>query len=115
MVAKVKAMFGYDDALDAFGVHGIGGTVGAILTGVFATKEVNDLRGGMPMGLVDGNSGQVVTQIIASAIAWVIAIVGTIIILKIVDLIFGLRTNDREETEGLDLSQHGEEGYHLEA
>jgi Amt family ammonium transporter len=108
-------MFGYDDALDAFGVHGIGGTVGAILTGVFATKEVNDLRGGKAMGLVDGNGGQVMTQIVASAIAWVIAIVGTIIILKIVDLIFGLRTNEREETEGLDLSQHGEEGYHLEA
>jgi len=114
MVAKVKSMFGYDDALDAFGVHGIGGTVGAILTGVFATKDINDLRGGMPMGLVDGNSGQVVTQIIASAIAWGIAIVGTLVILKIVDLMFGLRTTDAEETEGLDLSMHGEEGYHLE-
>ncbi|MEO5922698.1 MAG: ammonium transporter [Bryobacteraceae bacterium] len=114
MVAKVKAMFGYDDALDAFGVHGMGGTVGAILTGVFATKEVNDLRGGMPMGLVDGNGGQVVNQIIASAIAWGLGIVGTLIILKIVDSIFGLRTTDAEETEGLDLSMHGEEGYHLE-
>jgi len=115
MVAKVKAMFGYDDALDAFGVHGIGGTLGAILTGVFATKEVNDLRGGKPMGLVDGDAGQVLNQIIASAIAWAIAIVGTLIILKIVDVIAGLRTTDAEETEGLDLSQHGEEGYHMEA
>jgi Amt family ammonium transporter len=114
MVAKVKAMFGYDDALDAFGVHGIGGTLGAILTGVFATKEVNDLRGGMPMGLVDGNGGQVMNQIIASAIAWGIAIVGTLVILFIVNLIFGLRTSDAEETEGLDLSMHGEEGYNLE-
>ena len=114
MVAKVKSMFGYDDALDAFGVHGMGGTLGAILTGVFATKEVNDLRGGMPMGLVDGNAGQVMNQIIASGIAWVIAIVGTLIILKIVDALFGLRTTDAEETEGLDLSMHGEEGYHME-
>ena len=114
MVAKVKAMFGYDDALDAFGVHGIGGTLGAILTGVFATKEVNDLRGGKPMGLVDGDAGQVLNQIIATAIAWVIAIVGTLVILKIVDVIAGLRTTDAEETEGLDLSQHGEEGYHME-
>ena len=114
MVAKVKAMFGYDDALDAFGVHGIGGTVGAILTGVFATKEINDLRGGMPMGLVDGNAGQVMNQIIASAIAWGLGIIGTLIILKIVDVVTGLRTSDAEETEGLDLSMHGEEGYHLE-
>jgi Amt family ammonium transporter len=114
MVAKIKAKFGYDDALDAFGVHGMGGTLGAILTGVFATKEVNDLRGGMPMGLVDGNGGQVMNQLIASAVAWVIAIVGTLVILKIVDAIFGLRTTDAEETEGLDLSMHGEEGYHFE-
>ncbi len=114
MVAKVKAMFGYDDALDAFGVHGIGGTVGAILTGVFATKEINDLRGGMPMGLVDGNAGQVMNQIIASAIAWGLGIIGTLVILKIVDMVTGLRTSDAEETEGLDLSMHGEEGYHLE-
>jgi ammonium transporter, Amt family len=114
MVAKVKAMFGYDDALDAFGVHGMGGTLGAILTGVFATREVNDLRDGMPMGLVDGNGGQVVNQIIASALAWGIAIVGTLVILKIVDTLFGLRTSDADETEGLDLSMHGEEGYHME-
>lgn len=114
MVAKVKAMFGYDDALDAFGVHGIGGTLGAILTGVFATKDVNDLRMGMPMGLVDGNGGQVMNQIIASAVAWGLGIVGTLVILKIVDLVAGLRTTDAEETEGLDLSMHGEEGYHME-
>jgi Amt family ammonium transporter len=114
MVAKAKAMFGYDDALDAFGVHGIGGTVGAILTGVFATKEVNDLRGGMPMGLVDGYGGQVVNQIIASGIACGLGIVGTLVILKIVDMVTGVRTTDAEETEGLDLSMHGEEGYHME-
>ena len=62
MVTEVKKKFGYDDALDAFGVHGIGGTLGAMLTGVFATKEVNDLRMGKPMGLVDGNAGQMLNQ-----------------------------------------------------
>ena len=67
MVSKVKKMFGYDDSLDAFGVHGIGGTLGALLTGVFATKEVNDLRMGKPMGWVDGDAGQMVNQLIAVA------------------------------------------------
>ena len=114
MVAKVKQMFGYDDALDAFGVHGVGGTLGAILTGVFATREVNDLRGGMPMGMVDGNGGQVVNQIIASAIAWGLGIVATLVILKICDMIFGVRVDTQEEIAGLDLSQHGEEGYNFE-
>ena len=87
----VKKMFGYDDALDAFGVHGMGGTLGALLTGVFATKEVNDLRMGKPMGLVDGYAGQIVNQVIAVAIAWGLAIVGTLIILKICDVVCGVR------------------------
>jgi len=115
MVAKVKQLFGYDDALDAFGVHGIGGTLGAIMTGIFATKEVNDLRMGKPMGLVDGDAGQVVNQLIAVAISWGIAIVGTLIILKICDMVFGVRVSKEQETEGLDLSMHGEEGYNLES
>src|SRR3979490_1428593 len=66
MVSVIKSKFGYDDALDAFGVHGIGGTVGAILTGVFATKEINDLRMGQAMGLIDGNPGQVVNNLIGA-------------------------------------------------
>ena len=115
MVSKVKQLFGYDDALDAFGVHGIGGTLGAILTGVFATKEVNDLRMGKPMGLVDGDAGQVLNQLIAVAISWGIAIVGTLVILKICDLVVGVRVNGEDETQGLDLSMHGEEGYNLES
>jgi Amt family ammonium transporter len=114
MVSKVKKMFGYDDALDAFGVHGIGGTLGAILTGVFATKEVNDLRMGKAMGLVDGDAGQVVNQLIAVAISAGLAIVGTLVILKICDAVFGVRVNREEENEGLDLSMHGEEGYNFE-
>jgi ammonium transporter, Amt family len=115
MVSVVKSKFGYDDALDAFGVHGIGGTVGAILTGVFATKEINDLRMGKPMGLIDGNPGQVINNLIGALIAWGLAIVGTWIILKICDAVTGVRADEQSEIEGLDLSMHGEEGYNFEA
>ncbi len=115
MVSKVKKIFGYDDALDAFGVHGIGGTLGALLTGVFATREVNDLRMGKPMGLVDGFGGQMTNQVIAVLISWGLAIVGTLVILKICDVVCGVRVSKEQETEGLDLSMHGEEGYNLES
>jgi ammonium transporter, Amt family len=120
MVVKVKQKFGYDDSLDAFGVHGAGGTLGAILTGVFATNLVNDgLKdaAGHPvaMGLVDGHGSQVLNQLVACGISWLLAIVGTLVILKVCDLIIGLRVTSDQEEEGLDLSQHGEEGYILEA
>ncbi len=120
MVVKVKNMLGYDDSLDAFGVHGAGGTLGAILTGVFATSEINpafkDASGKvLPVGLLEGNGGQVVNQIIGVGISWVLAIVATFIILKVVDAVVGLRVSPEEETMGLDLSQHGEEGYSLES
>ncbi len=120
MVVKVKSMLGYDDSLDAFGVHGAGGTLGAILTGVFATKDVNpafkDAAGNaLPVGLLEGNGGQVVNQLIGTGISWIVAIVATFIILKVVDAVVGLRVSPEEETAGLDLSQHGEEGYTLEA
>jgi len=115
MVSKVKQKFGYDDALDAFGVHGIGGTLGALLTGVFATKEVNDMRMGKAMGMVDGDAGQIVNQAIAIAISWGLAIVGTLIILKICDAVTGVRVETQHEMDGLDLSQHGEEGYNFES
>ena len=116
MVARVKARFGYDDSLDAFGVHGAGGTLGAILTGVFATSVVNpifkDARGNaLPSGLIDGNAHQLLNQFIGVAIAWALAIVGTLVILKIVDVTIGLRVTEDDEIQGLDLSQHGEEGY----
>ena len=118
-VVKLKNMLGYDDSLDAFGVHGVGGTLGAILTGVFATKEVNALKdsagNAINTGLVDGNGGQVVNQLLGVGISWVIAIVGSFIILKIVDVVVGLRVTSEQETMGLDLSMHGEEGYNLEA
>ncbi len=114
MVTAVKKKFNYDDALDAFGVHGIGGTLGAILTGVFATKEINDVYSGKPMGWIDGNFGQVLNQAAAVAVSWVLAIVGSWIILKICDVILGVRAEEQDEVEGLDLSMHGEEGYTFE-
>jgi ammonium transporter, Amt family len=121
MVTTVKGKFGYDDTLDAFGVHGAGGTLGALLTGVFATNAINAGLGNdaagkpIPLGWVDGHPGQVLNQLIGCAIAWGLAIVGTLIILKVVDLVLGVRVSTDQEVEGLDLSMHGEEGYNLEA
>jgi Amt family ammonium transporter len=119
MVAKVKNRFGYDDSLDAFGVHGAGGTIGALLTGVFATGAINpiyhDAKGNvLPSGVVDGNWGQLLNQLVAVAIAWALASVGTLIILKVVDVVVGLRVPAEHEVQGLDLTQHGEEGYYWE-
>ena len=120
MVAKVKAVFGYDDSLDAFGVHGAGGTLGALLTGVFASSAVNpilkDAQGNtLPSGVLEGNAHQLVNQFVGVAISWALAIVGTLAILKLVDVTIGLRVSEEEEIQGLDLSQHGEEGYYWEA
>jgi Amt family ammonium transporter len=120
MVVGVKAKFGYDDSLDAFGVHGAGGTLGALLTGVFATKLVNDglkdPKGNvLPLGMIDGVSGQLGRQAVACLVSWAIAIVGTLIILKVCDVLIGVRVGKQEEIDGLDLSQHGEEGYIFEA
>jgi Amt family ammonium transporter len=120
MVAKVKARFGYDDSLDAFGVHGAGGTVGALLTGVFASSMVNPVfknsQGAvLASGALEGNTHQILNQMAGVAIAWVLAALGTLIILKTVDVVVGLRVSDEHEVQGLDLSQHGEEGYYWEA
>jgi Amt family ammonium transporter len=120
MVAVVKRRVGYDDALDAFGVHGIGGTLGAILTGVFATNLVNDaLKDSsgrvLPLGLVDGHPMQVVYQAAGVLVACVLAGLGTIIILKVCDVLVGVRVTREQEIEGLDVSMHGEEGYNLES
>jgi ammonium transporter, Amt family len=118
MVAKIKGIFGYDDSLDAFGVHGAGGTLGALLTGIFATSAVNsifkDSKGSaLPVGLMDGNWGQLINQATGVLFAWGIAAVGTYVILKIVDAVIGLRISADDEIMGLDLSQHGEEGYNI--
>ena len=119
MVAKVKARFGYDDSLDAFGVHGAGGTIGAVLTGIFAVSAVNpilkDASGKvMASGLIEGNAHQLINQLIGVGIAWALGIVGTLAILVFVDKVIGLRVSPEHETQGLDLSQHGEEGYDWE-
>ena len=112
MVFTVKAIFGYDDSLDAFGVHGAGGTMGAILTGLFANSAVNPIFGaGKATGFFEGNHHQILNQLVGIGIAWALSLVGTTIILFVVDKTIGMRLNEDEEREGLDLSQHGEEGY----
>jgi Amt family ammonium transporter len=106
----MKPKLGYDDSLDAFGVHGLGGTLGAILTGVFATRMVSDLGKGAPLGLLEG--GPILkAQIIATVGTWVFAAVVSFVLLKVIDAIMGLRASEPDEVDGLDLSQHGEEGY----
>jgi Amt family ammonium transporter len=119
MVAKVKARFGYDDTLDAFGVHGAGGTIGALLTGLFASSAVNpmfkDAKGNtIASGLLEGNAHQMLNQFMGVVIAWALAAAGTIVILKLVDVTIGLRVSEEHEIQGLDLTQHGEEGYYYE-
>jgi Amt family ammonium transporter len=116
MVTKVKSIFGYDDALDAFGVHGAGGTIGALLTGVFAQQVINPIFGaGKAVGGMDGHWGQLGNQLVGVLIAWGFALVGTIVLLKITDMITGVRVSETEEIEGLDITQHGEEAYNLES
>ena len=106
----LKGLLGYDDSLDAFGVHGVGGTLGAILTGVFASGVINTNIAGK----YEGGSAQLGRQLTATLVTWVIAVVGCFILLKVVDLITGLRVSEAEEIEGLDLTQHGEAGYNFE-
>lgn len=105
----LKTKLGYDDSLDAFGVHGVGGAVGAILTGVFATRAVTGSPGAV--GLIDGNMAQLGNQVISVLAGAAFAAVGTLILLKVLDVVMGLRVTQEEEVQGLDLSQHGEEGY----
>jgi ammonium transporter, Amt family len=102
-VTGLKHFFGYDDALDAFGVHAVGGATGAILTGVFAVAAY-----GGTAGLIEGNPGQVVNQIVGVGVVFVYDVIVTLIILKIVDLVIGLRVSEDVEREGLDLALHGE-------
>jgi Amt family ammonium transporter len=108
-VAKLKPMFGYDDTLDAFGIHGIGGTIGAILTGVFADPAINEAG----KGLLYGNPGQLWTQIIAVAVTLVYSGVMTFVIFTIIKAIIGVRVETEEEVVGLDESQHGEKAYNM--
>jgi len=108
MACNLKSKLGSDDSLDVVGVHGVGGTWGALATGLFASKAVNDAGGD---GLFFGNPGQLWTQIIAVLATYALAIVGTWVILKVVDAVVGLRVTDEDEVVGLDLSQHSETAY----
>jgi Amt family ammonium transporter len=117
----LKHKFGYDDSLDAFGVHGTGGTIGAILTGVFAVGYVNlppafsDNNPGKKLGLLEGRGHIMLSQTVATMMTWAIAIVGSIVLLKLTSVLCnGLRVDEADEFDGLDLSQHGESGYNLE-
>jgi Amt family ammonium transporter len=102
----MKAMFGYDDALDTFGIHGVGGTLGAILTGVLADPAVNSVI------TAEIKAGLVMNQIKAILVTMVLSIVGTAVIALVVKAVLGLRPEEEAETIGLDLVEHGEEGYH---
>jgi len=108
-VALMKPKFGYDDTLDAFGIHGIGGTLGAILTGVFADPSINEAG----KGLLYGNPGQLLTQLIAVGITLVYSGVMTFVIFMVIKAVIGVRVDAEEEVMGLDESQHGEKAYNL--
>ncbi|HSU65998.1 MAG TPA: ammonium transporter [Tepidisphaeraceae bacterium] len=107
----MKHFWGYDDSLDAFGVHGIGGTVGALLTGVFAVSWINSSGS----GLVDGHPRQLLNQLAATAFTWALAAIGSYVLLQITRVVCGgLRLAEADEYDGLDLTQHGESGYNFE-
>ncbi len=105
----LKNKLGYDDSLDVFGIHGIGGTTGAILTGVFASEAVGGTN-----GLLYGNPGQLLNQLVAVASTWIFVGVLTLIIIKLVGLVVSIRVSEDDEDAGLDISQHGESSYNLE-
>ncbi len=107
---NLKSRLGYDDSLDVVGVHAVGGTWGALATGLFASKAINEAGAD---GLFFGNPGQVWTQIVAVLATYGVAVVGTWVILKVVDAVVGLRVTDEDEVVGLDLSQHSETAYVL--
>ena len=107
-VSVVKAKLGYDDSLDVFGVHGVGGAWGALATGLFASKAVNEAGAD---GLLFGNAAQFTNQLIGVAASILFAAVMTFVIIKIMGLVMDLRVSDAQEMQGLDLSEHGERGY----
>jgi Amt family ammonium transporter len=108
LAVSLKNKLGYDDSLDVVGVHGVGGTWGAIATGLFASKLINDAGNN---GLFFGNAGQLGVQALSVVAAWAYSFVLTLIILKVLDATMGLRVSDEDESIGLDLSLHGESGY----
>jgi len=109
-ITAIKPRFGYDDALDVFGVHGIGGTAGALCTGIFCEKTYNPAGND---GLVLGEWTQLKAQLVATGVTWAFAFVVTVVLVKLLDLTIGIRVRPEDEETGLDLSQHGEVGYNL--
>ncbi len=111
--SKLKFALKYDDALDAFGVHGVGGTLGALLTGVFATRACWDVSDGTPIGLIEsgGNPTLLIGQVVAVGVTFLYAGIGSFILLKAIDVVIGLRVPAEYEQRGLDVTDHGEEGY----
>ncbi len=107
---SLKHALGYDDTLDAFGVHGVSGTLGTLLAGVFAVSTVNPGCS----GLVDGNPHQVLNQALGALAACALSVIGTLLILAIANALCGLRVSEADEYDGLDVSQHGESGYNFE-
>ncbi len=107
----LKSKFGFDDALDVVGIHGVGGTTGAILTGVFATTAINSAGHN---GALYGNPNQVLIQLVGVVAAWVFSFILSMIFLKVTDAVVGLRVDEEAEIRGLDISEHSEEGYVLE-
>jgi len=105
----LKSKFKYDDSLDAFGVHGVGGILGCLLTGIFVTKNAPGSLGAS--GWIEGNFHQFVNQAISAGAAIALSVIGTFVFLKVLDAVMGLRVTQSDEIQGLDLSQHGEEGY----
>jgi Amt family ammonium transporter len=113
--SKLKHALRYDDALDAFGVHGVGGTLGALFTGVFASRACWDVSEGVPIGLLEsgGDPTLLIGQAVAVLVTFSFAGIGSLIILKAIDLVIGLRVSAECEQRGLDITDHGEEGYML--
>ena len=112
MCTRVKVLFGYDDSLDVFGVHGVAGTLGALFTGIFATRLTGAASGGKPLGLLE-QGPLLPAQLLAILVAWGLALGGTFVLLKVLDAVMGLRVSSTAEIDGLDVSQHDEEGYIL--
>ncbi len=112
--SKLKHALRYDDALDAFGVHGVGGTLGALLTGVFASRACWNVSEGVPIGLIEsGDPSLLIGQVVAVLVTFAFAGIGSLIILKLIDAMIGLRVPAENEQRGLDITDHGEEGYML--
>ena len=107
---NLKTKLGYDDSLDVVGVHGVGGTWGAVATGLFASKAINEAGNN---GLFFGNPGLLGVQLVAILATWIFAFIGSLILLKLVDMVIGLRVEEEQEIAGLDLSQHNESAYAL--